>query len=427
MGVRRVFASPAPEATVRAGTFLVVGGVLLGAYGVLTVGFLQLYADPTIPNAAVTALAVVTVVIALAPLVLPQVRALEIAAARSLLDAEVPPSRDRPSAASRARGALWYLTHLAAGGAATLALLTAVPVAVVLLVWQVDRAPVLRTAVGSLTDLPVLPAVLVALLLLAAPGVAVVVLRAVLRRLAPVLLGPSAAERIAELEAQQRALAARNHLARELHDTVGHALTVTTLQAAAAAHAFDRDPAFARSALVAIEETARAAVADLDQVLGLLREDGREEDRGIDATRQGRTVSDLPALVEEARRAGTAAVSLELPAPEVLASLPPATAREAFAVVREALTNALRHGGGTIAVALVRTDDGLQIDLENDLPPGAPMAATPARRGRARTSGGRGLPGLRERVGLLGGTVTWGSTAAGWRVRAWLPDEAVGR
>jgi hypothetical protein len=149
MRVRRVFASPAPAATVRAGIFLVVGGVLLGAYGVVTVGFLQMYADPAIPRAAVTALAVVTAVIALAPLVLPQVRALEVAAARSLLDVEVPQSRDRPSLTSRARGALWYLAHLAAGGAATLALLTAVPVAVVLLVWQVDRAPLLRTAVGS--------------------------------------------------------------------------------------------------------------------------------------------------------------------------------------------------------------------------------------------------------------------------------------
>jgi hypothetical protein len=102
MRVRRVFASPAPAATVRAGIFLVVGGVLLGAYGVVTVGFLQMYADPTIPRAAVTALAVVTAVIALAPLVLPQVRALEVAAARSLLDVEVPQSRDRPWLTSRA-------------------------------------------------------------------------------------------------------------------------------------------------------------------------------------------------------------------------------------------------------------------------------------------------------------------------------------
>ena len=73
-------------------------------------------------------------------------------------------------------------------------------------------------------------------------------------------------------------LAERNRLARELHDSVGHALTVTTLQAGAAARVLDSDPAFVARALDAIAEAGRAALEDLDHVLGLLRDGAAPED-----------------------------------------------------------------------------------------------------------------------------------------------------
>lgn len=101
----------------------------------------------------------------------------------------------------------------------------------------------------------------------------IVVAGALLSRAAPWFLGPSAAERIAAMESEAVKLAERNRLARELHDSVGHALSVVTLQAGAAGRVLDSDPAFAREALGAIEESARAALEDLDHVLGLLRDD----------------------------------------------------------------------------------------------------------------------------------------------------------
>ncbi|GAA1628134.1 sensor histidine kinase [Georgenia ruanii] len=399
--------------TLRAGVFLIVGGILLSAYALLAVGFAQMAADPAVPIAAVAALVAVTAAIALAPVALRPVHAMERHAARALLDADVPPEA-APSPGSRARGAVWYLLHLATGGIATFAVLSAVPLGVALLVWQVDRGELLRAPLGALAELHPGLAVPLALVLVAVPAYVVAGLRALLRRAARALLGPSAAERIAALEARQRSLAARNRLARELHDTVGHALTVTTLQAAAAARAFDRDPAFARAALAAIEETGRAAVADLDRVLGLLRAGEDGQDRHGDAP--VRTLADVPALLAEARRAGVEA-SLELPEPAALAALAPVTSREAFAVLREAVTNALRHGGRRLAVGVRVADGGLELGVDND------VAA-----GRWRRRGaGRGLAGLRERVGLLGGTVTSGPADGGWRLRAYLPDEGVAR
>ena len=124
-------------------------------------------------------------------------------AARALLDADVPPDA-APSAASRARGAAWYLLHLLTGGVATFAVLGAVPLGVALLVWQVDRGELLRAPLGALADLHPVLAVPLALVLVVVPAYVVAGLRALLRRAAEVLLGPSAAERIAALEARQR-------------------------------------------------------------------------------------------------------------------------------------------------------------------------------------------------------------------------------
>ena len=94
------------------------------------------------------------------------------------------------------------------------------------------------------------------------------------------------------------------------------------------------------------------------------------------------------------------------------------TSREAFAVLREAVTNALRHGGRSLTLRVRVLDGGLDLRVDNDL----------ATAGRWRRRGtGRGLAGLRERVSLLGGVATWGPADGGWRLRAHLPDEGVAR
>ncbi|MFF1339357.1 histidine kinase [Streptomyces sp. NPDC058290] len=106
-------------------------------------------------------------------------------------------------------------------------------------------------------------------LLLAAATCAVVT--SALRWLAPRLLGPSSAERLALAAERERRLAERNRLAHELHDSIGHTLTATTIRAAVAGEVLAADQGAARAAMRSIEESARAALEDLDYVLGVLR------------------------------------------------------------------------------------------------------------------------------------------------------------
>src|SRR5205814_109735 len=111
------------------------------------------------------------------------------------------------------------------------------------------------------------------------------------------LLGPSPAERLAEAELRAERLLERNRLARELHDSIGHALTVTVLQAGAAREV--ADPAFVAKALEVIEETGRQAMEDLERTLVLLR----EAPEGAVTERPG--IEQLPGLFETARAAGS--------------------------------------------------------------------------------------------------------------------------
>ncbi|MEV7954656.1 histidine kinase [Streptomyces sp. NPDC088141] len=132
-------------------------------------------------------------------------------------------------------------------------------------------------------------------LLLAA--VVCVVITNALRWLAPRLLGPSSAERLALAAERELRLAERNRLAHELHDSIGHTLTAATIQAAVAGEILSADPVAARAALRSIEESARAALEDLDYVLGVLREEKAE-------TAPTRTLADLPELLDRLRHAG---------------------------------------------------------------------------------------------------------------------------
>jgi signal transduction histidine kinase len=235
---------------------------------------------------------------------------------------------------------------------------------------------------------------------------------AALARLAPRILGPSRTEQLAvelaRVQSAERALAERNRLARELHDSVGHALTVTTLQAGAAARVLDTDPAFVARALDAIAEVGRAALEDLDHVLGLLR-DGGEGARGPQPG-----LADLDVLLDRARATGLV-VAVERQGP--LAAVPRAVSREAYRIVQEALTNALRHAGQVpVTVRVTADESAVELEVTNPLGAGG---------GRARV-GGRGLAGMRERVSVLRGELAAGPAGGDWRVAARLPLPMIG-
>ncbi|MGX1675086.1 sensor histidine kinase [Streptomyces sp. NPDC055400] len=217
------------------------------------------------------------------------------------------------------------------------------------------------------------------------------------------LLGPSAAERLAALEERTEQLLERNRIARELHDSIGHALTVAVVQAGAARAA--ADPAFTDRALGAIEETGRAALEDLERVLLVLRESGQPASRRP-------TLTEADRLLDSARASGAEVDAKVLGA---LDTVPGPVSREGYRILQEALTNVLRHSGTVpIRVAVTVDDARLWLDVRNPLPVGAPV--------NGRGSGtGSGLRGIRERAALLGGRARTGPDEGQWRVHVALP------
>ncbi|MFD9815879.1 sensor histidine kinase [Streptomyces sp. NPDC059080] len=242
--------------------------------------------------------------------------------------------------------------------------------------------------------------------LLLAMTVCVVVTKT-LRWSAPRLLGPSAAERLALAAERELLLAERNRVAHELHDSIGHTLTAATIQAAVAGEMLSADPAAARAAMRSIEESTRAALEDLDYVLGVLR----EEQSG---TAPARTLADLPELLDRLRHAG-AVVEPELSGEP--AQVQGTVSRAAYRILQEGLTNALRHGaGGPITLKVAAGPDGLDLTVVNRT--GARTGPGP---GTFPTSG-HGLPGLAERVRLLHGEFRAGPDGTqNWRLTVRLP------
>jgi len=207
----------------------------------------------------------------------------------------------------------------------------------------------------------------------------------------------------------------RLRIARDLHDLVGHGLSTVAVQSGAARLALDSgDPAAARRAVVSIEAASRGALAEMRQLLGVLRQDHPDADGtpapGLDG---------IDALADRARGVGHA-VAVVRSGP--LDGVPAAAALSAYRVVQEALTNTVRHApGASIVVSLRAADDALAIEVTDDGGAGrAGNAATPAEDGPRY-----GLIGLRERLTAAGGTVEAGprGNGPGWRVAARLPVE----
>lgn len=197
----------------------------------------------------------------------------------------------------------------------------------------------------------------------------------------------------------ERAVAAeRTWMARELHDAVGHAVTVMVTHAGAARLTLGDDRSPVREALSRIEEVGRGAMTDLDRVLGLLT-----DTYDCEATLRS-LVAQLPPGVS---------AELRLPAPPVLGDLAPAAVETVRRVVQESLTNVVRHARPAHAVVRVDVVAGdVRVTVTDD---GAGTEPAPF-------SGGRGLTGMRERVGRLGGTFEAGpAEGGGWRVTALIP------
>ncbi|WP_330455330.1 MULTISPECIES: histidine kinase [unclassified Streptomyces] len=325
-----------------------------------------------------------------------------IACARRMLAVPLPDPVEKGPRADRRRTPLWLLAQVALGWVAQLGVLLFVMGLLLPGGWAGAEAGVsvdgrtLRLDSG----LPSWAAALGCLLLAAALCPAVTY---ALRWLAPRLLGPSPAERLALAAERERALAERNRLAHELHDSIGHTLTAATIQAAVAGEVLQADPVAARAALRSIEESSRAALEDLDYVLGVLR----EEHGG---TAPARTLADLPELLDRLRHMG-AVVEPELSGD--LAQVRGTLSRAAYRILQEGLTNAVRHGaGGPVRVTVAAAPDALELTVVNRT--GTGPGAFP--------TSGHGLPGLTERVRLLHGGIEAGPDGAGhWRLAVRLP------
>ena len=224
------------------------------------------------------------------------------------------------------------------------------------------------------------------------------------------------AERTREEAARRRAMEERLRIARELHDSLTHSISVIQVQAGVAVHLARKRGEDVPPALLAIQEAGADAVRELRATLGVLRS---EEDG------DGSGLSQLDSLVARARAAGlpvTVSVTGEQ------RPLPPEVDQAAYRIVQEALTNVGRHagwagGGGQVSasVHLHYTPETLSVQVDDD----GKGAGTSTVTGTRPSGPGLGLAGMRERVSALGGRLQAGpQDDGGFQVRAELPGRA---
>jgi signal transduction histidine kinase len=211
------------------------------------------------------------------------------------------------------------------------------------------------------------------------------------------------AERETERERRLAAAEERTRIARDLHDSAGHAINVILVQAGAARLLQEQDPSRARAALETIEEVARETLAEIDQLVRVLRENGSSSGGEVEPP------PGLAAVETLAERHRTSGLAVAVQLAGTRRHLAPAVDRAAYRILQEALTNAARHGGGSADVEIAFGRQALELTVTN---PGAP-SATPA--------DGHGIVGMRERTALLGGTFEAVAVDGLFRIRARLP------
>ena len=212
----------------------------------------------------------------------------------------------------------------------------------------------------------------------------------------------------AEQERVERARMAvadeRTRIARELHDVVGHSVSVMTVQASAARRLLEPHQETEREALLVVEQTGREALAEMRRMVGVLR---RPEEAPALAPQP--SLEHLDKLVEQAREAG---LPVEVRIEGTPEQLPAGVDLTAYRIVQEGLTNAIKHARAGHAEVLVRYGDGhVELSVSDDGPGGGDG-----------DSGGHGLVGMRERVSVYGGEIEAGPLPGrGYRLRARLP------
>jgi signal transduction histidine kinase len=210
------------------------------------------------------------------------------------------------------------------------------------------------------------------------------------------------AERL-ELERREAIAEERARIARELHDVIAHSVSVMTVQAGAAEEMLRVDPARALEPVRAVQATGRQALVEMKRLVGMLREGDAET--GL-APQPG--AAEVERLVAQMREAG---LDVELRVEGTPRPVPIGVDLSAYRVVQEALTNSLKHGGGARAIVTLRYgEEELGLEVSDD------------GRGETGPGQGHGLAGMRERVGIFGGSFEAGPCAdGGFAVRASLP------
>ena len=212
--------------------------------------------------------------------------------------------------------------------------------------------------------------------------------------------------RIREEEQLRRASEERLRIARELHDAIGHHLSLINVQSGVALHLGEELPEQARSSFSAIKQASKEALSELRSVLSVLRQEDEPAPRSPTST-----IARLDDLVSQAAAAGLA-VRTEIDGPP--RPLPFSVDAAAYRIVQEALTNVTRHAGPATAMVRVCYAEqhlAVQVDDDGTGPPPGPPAGN-----------GRGIIGMRERAAALGGELQAGARpGGGFRVQARLP------
>ena len=229
----------------------------------------------------------------------------------------------------------------------------------------------------------------------------------------------------------------RLRITRDLHDVIGHALSVMVVQAGVAERLLSTRPEQARESIEEIARTGRGSLAEMRAILGTLR-NGDPDGDGLDDAHDGPdddgwfrwapsgeepTLADVPALAARVQHAGLPVVVTVIGhGYNQAGAAAPGVELAAYRVVQEALTNCLRHSGARRAsVTLTHGPDGVEVDVVDDGDTEGPDVGAAT----SLPDGGHGIAGMRERVAIYGGRLSVGpAPGRGFRVQAWFPTTA---